>query len=109
MMTITPGAADQIRLAAKQGKMEGMPLRVAAKRAEGGAIEYMMGFDEIGEDDIELTLEGVPVLISEFSSNLLKDTTLDFVEISPGEFQFIFIPPGPEASKRDRGLSSDLS
>ncbi|MHB1566786.1 MAG: HesB/IscA family protein [Acidiferrobacter sp.] len=108
MLTITTAAAEQIRLAAQQGGMEGMPLRIAAKRADGGTIEYMIGFDEMGDEDVELTLEGVHVLISEFSNDLLKDTILDFVELTPGEFQFIFIPPKEQTSRPHEAPSPDV-
>lgn len=107
MLNMTTAAAEQIRLAAKQGGMDGMSLRIAAKRADNGAIEYMIGFDEAGDEDTELTLEGVHVLISEFSRDLLRGTTLDFVELTPGEFQFIFIPPGGSTSRPDDAPSPD--
>lgn len=93
MITITPQAAEQIRRAAEQGGMQGQPLRIAARKGDDGKVEYMMGFDELGDEDTELMLEGVNVLISPWSLDLLKGVTLDFVELNPGEFQFIFIPP----------------
>ncbi len=92
MITITPQAAAQIRNAAEQGGMQGMSLRVAAKKSDDGNVEYMLGFDDMGDEDLEYTLEGIPVLISEFSKDLVRGITLDFVELTPGEFQFIFVP-----------------
>jgi iron-sulfur cluster assembly protein len=92
MMTITPQAADQIRRAAEHGGMQGMSLRVAAKRGDDGDIDYTMGFDDLGDEDVEYTLAGIPVLISELSKDLLAGVTLDYVELAPGEFQFIFVP-----------------
>lgn len=94
MMTITPEAAEQIRKAARQGGMEGMALRIAARPGDDGNVEYMMGFDDLGDEDTEYVLEGVRVLISSLSEDLLKGVQLDFVELNPGEFQFIFVPPG---------------
>ena len=38
MITITEEAAKQIKLSAKQGKAEGMPLRIAATRNEDDSI-----------------------------------------------------------------------
>lgn len=108
MMTITPEAAEQIRKAAEQGGTQGMSLRVAARRTDDGQVEYMLGFDDLGDEDLEYTLAGIHVLISEFSKDLLHGVTLDFVELEPGDRQFIFIPPDKnkpksERSGRDRG------
>lgn len=104
MLTITPQAADQIRRAAQQGGMEGMSLRIAAKRDGDGSIDYMIGFDDLGGEDLEYIVEGIPILISEFSKDLLKGVTLDFVELTPGEYQFIFVPPAQDqrASAREK-------
>lgn len=108
MITITEEAAAQIRRAAEQGGTQGMSLRVAARRADDGQVEYMLGFDDLGDEDLEYTVQGIPLLISEFSKDLLRGITLDFVELNPGEFQFIFIPPqgataGPRGKREDRG------
>jgi iron-sulfur cluster assembly protein len=62
-----------------------------------------MGFDERREQDTVIESYGVTVLISPLSRDLLGDATLDFVEINPGEFQFIFLhgdaSPGGCASR----------
>lgn len=93
MFRVTPLAAQQIRQAAGPAS-EGAPitLRVAAK-FENGEIVYGMGFDEVREQDAVIECEGVTILISPRSLPLLTGTTLDFVEIHPGEFQFVFINP----------------
>ncbi|MHB1529239.1 MAG: HesB/IscA family protein [Acidiferrobacteraceae bacterium] len=108
MMIITSEAAQQIRKAAEQGGMDGMPLRIAARRVDDGTVEYMLGFDEPGDEDLDLYVEGIRVLISEYSNDLLKDTTLDFVEITPGERQFIFIPPDKNVAHPTDGHKPDL-
>ena len=91
MFTLTPPAAEQIARAATT-QSEGPPmLRVAAKIDEkDGELVYGMGFDEEREDDLVLDGPGVTVLISPRSQPLLENTTLDFAEVQPGEFQFIF-------------------
>lgn len=93
MITITPAAADQIRASAAQGNMEGMPMRIAATRNPDGSIHYGMGFDDQSEGDTLVTSEDIGVVISESSKMLLDGMTLDFVELEPGEFQFIFQNP----------------
>jgi iron-sulfur cluster assembly protein len=96
MFTMTPGAAEQIRVAAEM-QDDNPALRVAARIDDDGQMSYGMGFDEERENDLILECEGVRLLISPLSQGLLEDTTLDFVELRPGEFQFIFINPKDDA------------
>jgi iron-sulfur cluster assembly protein len=49
-----------------------------------------MGFDEPKDEDMRLDLGGIAVVIGGESQELLVDTVLDFVELTPGEFNFIF-------------------
>jgi len=93
MITITPNAAKQIRKASEQADAEDMYLRLAAKREDGGGIEYGMGFDDMGGQDQIYTSEGVDVLISDSCKELLAGATLDYVEISDGKYEFIFVNP----------------
>jgi len=93
MITITPAAAAQIKLSADQGKAEGMSLRIAATRNDDNSIHYGMGFDDSKEDDVTITADDIEIIISPSSAVLLKDTTIDFVELEPGKFQFIFMNP----------------
>src|SRR4030065_1127782 len=93
MITITPQAAAQIRKASEQSDAEDMYLRIAAKREDDGVIEYAMGFDDMGGQDQIYTSEGIDVLISESCKELLRGATVDFVEISAGQHEFIFVNP----------------
>ena len=93
MITVTPAAAAQIKLSAEQGKAEGMSLRIAASRNSDNSIHYGMGFDDSKEDDVVVTTEDIDIIISNDSAPLLKDTTIDFVELEPEKFQFIFLNP----------------
>ena len=93
MFTLTAAAAARIRQSAAEGGMAGLALRVAARRESDGSITYGMGFDEPGEGERpSLQADGVPVLIADCSRPLLQHTRLDFVELHPGEFNFIFEP-----------------
>jgi len=93
MITITPHAAVQIRKASEKADAEDMYLRLAAKRETDGSIEYAMGFDDMGGQDQIYTSEGIDVLISDSCKDLLRGTTLDYVEISSGAHEFIFLNP----------------
>ena len=51
MITVTEKAAKQIKLSAKQGKAEGMPLRIAATKNEDESIEEATKEDEPKPED----------------------------------------------------------
>ena len=94
MITITPAATEQIRSSAEKGDMRGLPMRIAAKRNPDGSIHYGMGFDDNKLDgDMHFDADGIEVVIGESSALLMEGTTLDFVEIEPGTWQFIFMNP----------------
>jgi len=104
MFTLTSTAAEQI-LRAAEAQHDEPTLRVAAKVDEDGAIVYGMGFDEERENDLAVEYDGVTVLISPRSLELLDEATLDFVEVQPGEFQFVFINPRDPLSCEGAPLS----
>lgn len=91
MFSLTSAAAKQIQQAADASGANEMALRVAAKKDADGELQYGMGFDDPSEDDMKLDLQGVAVVINGESQELLFDTVLDFVELTPGEFNFIFM------------------
>jgi iron-sulfur cluster assembly protein len=91
MFTLTPQAASQIRDSAARSGTAEAALRVAARRDPDGSIVYGMGFDEPREGDMPFQVEGIQLLIAPPSQALLQATRLDFVELEPGSFSFIFI------------------
>lgn len=93
MFQVTPAAARQIRLAAAQSDALGMALRVAARQTADGSIEYGMGFDTTNDGDEPLEIDGLTVVVAPPCQPLLEATVLDWVELDPGAFSFIFIPP----------------
>jgi iron-sulfur cluster assembly protein len=76
-----------------------MQLRIAARLDDKGVIEYGMGFDTKVDDDTEVTTEGITLLVSPGSVELLTGATLDFVELNPGEPRFIFVNPNDPSHK----------
>jgi iron-sulfur cluster assembly protein len=99
MLTLTPAAAHQIQSAIPpEASFEGMTLRIAARRAHDGSIEYAMGMDNERDNDKTIVVEGISVLINEHSADLLTGVTVDFVEEN-GQPLFVFMNPndvGPE-------------
>lgn len=91
MFTLTSMAARQIQQAAANSGSQEMALRIAAKIDPDGSKQYGMGFDDPTEEDMRLDLNGIAVVIAGTSQILLADTVLDYVELNPGEFSFIFI------------------
>jgi iron-sulfur cluster assembly protein len=94
MITLTPAAAMQIRASAEQGDMQGLAMRIAAKRNPDGSLHYAMGFDDTRLDgDVHIDADGIEIVVSEHSQDLLEGMTVDYVEIEPDTFQFIFLNP----------------
>lgn len=99
MIAVTPAAAAQIARSAAESNAGGACLRLAARLDDKGVIEYGMGFDDKAEGDSEFESAGVKLLVSPGSVELLTGATLDFVELNPGEWHFIFINPNDPSHK----------
>lgn len=99
MLSLTTAAASQIRRAAADAGSADWALRVAAKRERDGSISFGMGFDEPREGDMPLQVQGVNVVIAPPSQPMLEGIVLDFVELEPGQFNFIFTPEAEAAEK----------
>ncbi len=94
MFTVSPAAAEQIMASAKEANIEKTVIRVAARRDDDGTIQYAMGFEDHTKDnDLSFNSEGVTILISPGNIELLNGAKLDYVELEPGQFNFIFINP----------------
>ena len=100
MFKLTKAAASQVRQSAHRGDAEELALRIAASRKSDGAIEYQMGFDEVGVEDVLLNSRGVDVVFANSQKELLNGVVLDYVEIEPGEFRFIFLNPNDPHFRR---------
>jgi iron-sulfur cluster assembly protein len=94
MITVTAQAAEQILKSA-----DGANLRLAARLDDKGVIEYGMGFDAPAEGDAQSVSNGVTVLVAAGSVELLTGATLDYVQINPGEWRFIFVNPNDPSHK----------
>jgi len=94
MITITPAAAEKIKHSALEGDMDGLSMRIAAKRNADGSIHYGMGFDDNElEGDLHIKAGNIDIVVAESSKMLLEGMTLDFVELEPDNWQFIFMNP----------------
>jgi iron-sulfur cluster assembly protein len=93
MITITPAAAEKIRQAAATASAETPLLRVAVQQLADGTLDYGMGFDQERPGDAFIEIDGIMVVIAPPSRELIEGTRIDFVEIEPGEYRFIFAAP----------------
>ena len=76
----------------------GMSLRVAAHIDEAsGELQYGIGFDDPREDDERIDAHGITLLISPLSRDAVGGLTIDYAEIEPGDFRFIFMHPDDSA------------
>ena len=66
---------------------------MAAQKKPDGSIDYRMGFDQKTEEDIALNSQGIEVVMAPEYVPLLNEATLDYVEMEPGKFHFIFLNP----------------
>jgi iron-sulfur cluster assembly protein len=99
MITVTAQAAEQIAKSAQQVGPGEVCLRLAARLDDKGVIEYDMGFDDTADGDTKVATNGITILVSPGSIELLTGATLDYVEINPGEPRFIFINPNDPSHK----------
>ncbi|QMU62383.1 MAG: iron-sulfur cluster assembly accessory protein [Gammaproteobacteria bacterium] len=93
---VTETAANQIKKAAVESKLENTSLRIAATRNSDDSLHYGLGFDDIGsnsEKDHSFKSNGVEIVVADSSFELLNGTTLDYIELEPKQFHFVFLNP----------------
>ena len=99
MITVTPQAAEQIQESARQGKLEGMPLRIAVTRLEDGDFHYALGFDDNSrEGDKTFQSEGIDIVVAPQSMDMLNGTVIDYVDLE-GKMEIVFINPNDPAQQ----------
>jgi len=99
MITVTPQAAEQIAKSAPQAGAGSACLRLAARLGDKGVLEYGMGFDDQADGDTQVVANDITILVASGSVELLTGATLDYVEINPGDWRFIFLNPNDPSHK----------
>jgi iron-sulfur cluster assembly protein len=81
LISLTPVAAAKIKeLMAEEPDAESLVLRVAIQGGGCSGFQYGLGFDAGAvEGDLELELEGVPVVVDPFSAPYLQGASIDFL------------------------------
>ena len=93
MLKLTEQAAAQIRTNLDAQDLQGMCLRIAARTLPDGSIDYGLGFDEPREEDVKVVSQGVELLVNRSMQPLLEGAVIDYVELEPEQFHFIFLNP----------------
>lgn len=106
-ISITAKALDMIRAALDETKGEdGDFLRVGVKGGGCSGFQYSLNFtNEVDDEDILLTVDGLKIVTDAFSASYLKGTELDYVETLQGN-GFKFNNPN---AKRTCGCGSSFS
>lgn len=95
-ISVTETAAQQIKKSALETQADTLPLRIAATKQEDGSIHYGMGFDDVGnnkDEDHTYCSHGIDIVVAASSRELLKGTVIDYVELEPKQFHFVFLNP----------------
>jgi iron-sulfur cluster assembly protein len=92
-LSFSPAALEQIKKSVQESEHGNMGLRIAARMTADESINYGIGFDEAKDDDIKFDSEGVTILISPDSEELLHGAHVDYVELEKEGFNFIFLNP----------------
>jgi len=97
MITITPGAIEQIRAAMQAEKKTGLALRFGVRGRGPNGFAYRLGFVDAAErdaTDAAFESDGVAVLVDADSLPLVDGSTIDFVT-GPREQGFKIENPNP--------------
>ena len=105
VIQVTDAARIMVETAAKETEASGLPLRIAAVRTPEGGLDYRMGFDDDGikDGDSQDMAGTVTIVVSAEDQPLLEGTTLDYVEIEPGDHRFIFDNPNDPSHAKKKG------
>ena len=78
--------------------MASTPLRIAVRTEDDGSFHYAMGFDDqrLPGDEF-FNFDGIDLVVSTTSKPLADGMTIDYVELEPGNWQFIFLNPNDPA------------
>ncbi|AHF93845.1 Iron-sulfur cluster assembly accessory protein [Opitutaceae bacterium TAV1] len=78
MITLSPRAADQIRLMQRENDAGEKVLRVLVESGGCSGFQYGMSFDEPKPDDARFESEGVPMLVDPTSLAYLDGSVIEF-------------------------------
>jgi len=94
MFTVTENAVTQIQKSIQESDTKDLALRIAAQYKEDKKIHYLMGFDEVKQEDHTVHIKDVKIVMDPQSHTLLDEATMDFAALDgETEAHFIFLNP----------------
>ncbi|MEZ5414279.1 MAG: iron-sulfur cluster assembly accessory protein [Opitutaceae bacterium] len=78
MISLTPRAADRIRVMQQEAEMQEKPLRVLVESGGCSGLQYGMSFDDPRADDTAFASEGINIVMDPASLAYLEGSTVDF-------------------------------
>jgi len=78
VLSLTPGAAEEVKSILTQPENAGKNLRVYVEQGGCSGMQYSLIFDEKRPDDLTAEMHGVTVLVDPFSAKYLRGTVVDF-------------------------------
>ena len=88
VISLTPGAAEEVKNILTQPENAGKNLRVYVEQGGCSGMQYSMIFDEKRPDDLSAEMHGVSVLVDPFSAKYLRGTVVDFSnDLTSGGFK----------------------
>lgn len=80
LVIVTESAANEIKKIAQEQGIENPILRIRVVPGGCSGFQYAMGFDEeVTENDKVTEVDGVKVVVDEFSAPYIKGATLDYI------------------------------
>ena len=80
-LALTEAAAGKVRLLLDQEGRDDLRLRVAVQPGGCSGMQYQLFFDERSLDgDVELSINGVPVVVDRMSAPYLGGATIDYTD-----------------------------
>jgi iron-sulfur cluster assembly protein len=99
MIKVTPDAAKQILKSFEND--EKSILRVAVQQKPDGDFHYIMGLDEAKAGDTRFISNEIKIAVADEHVALLDKMEIDYVEINPDEYNFIFKNPNDPKFKQE--------
>ena len=94
IIKITDAAARQMQQSLKAEEAKAVSIRLAVMRTPQGDFHYAMGLDEQNhEDDLKLQSNGINIVVNSAMLSMLRNMTIDYVELEKGQYKFIFLNP----------------
>ena len=113
MLTLSASANARLLDALDEQDIDTYGLRVAARYLESESrYEYVMGFDDLRDGDLEIPCEGLVLLLAPASQQAMSNIVIDYIAVDDDEMAFVFTPaqaPVPGSSCQTGGCNKCAS